>query len=75
MGETVKENGCGEDSGYDYYEAEVRQEFEEYAKRKGYNLKRRIDYQFFYFDDKTEDAWRLYHVAHVRGREFKMEKY
>nr|DAH57153.1 MAG TPA: hypothetical protein [Caudoviricetes sp.] len=66
----VKPNGCYAESGYDFFEQQVREEFEEYARRKGYDLYRHPEYTFFYFNERTEDAWRMYHRAHVRGREF-----
>lgn len=66
--ENVLANGCGEDSGYDYYEESVRKDFEEYACRKGYDLKRHPEWEFFYFNERTEEAWRMYHQGHVRGR-------
>ena len=66
----VKPNGCYAESGYDFFEQQVREEFEEYARRQGYDITRVKEYSFFYADGRTEDAWRMYHVAHVRGREF-----
>jgi len=49
-------------------EQEIRQAFEEYACRKGFNLERDPDYSFFYLDDKTEDVWRAFHIGFVKGR-------
>jgi len=66
----VNPNGCYAESGYDFFEQQVREEFEEYARRQGFDITRGQEYNFFYADGRTEDAWRLYHVAHVRGREF-----
>lgn len=73
MTETILPNGCYEDSGYDFFEQEVREEFELYARRMGYDLFRHPEYTFFYFSERTEDAWRIYHQVHVRGREFQIK--
>lgn len=70
--ERLKPNGCGEDSGYDYYECWVKQKFEDYAVRKGYNLTKNRDYGFFYEDVDTQEAWSMYHHGHVAGRTFKV---
>lgn len=67
-------NGCYEDSGYDFFEQEVRKEFELHARRQGYDLTRDEEYSFFYKDGRTEEAWRIYHQAHVRGREFQIKR-
>lgn len=72
--DTLLPNGCYEDSGYDFFEQEVREEFELYARRIGYHLKRQEQYNFFYENVNTEDAWRMYHVAHVRGRDFQIKR-
>ena len=75
MNEALLANGCYEDSGYDFFEQEVREEFELYARRKGYDITRDHEYNFFYKDERTEEAWRMYHVAHVRGREFYIKRF
>lgn len=72
--QTLLPNGCYEDSGYDFFESEVRKEFELYARRKGYNITRDEEYNFFYKDERTEDVWRIYHQAHLRGREFQIKR-
>lgn len=75
MTDILLPNGCYEDSGYDLFEQEVMEEFELYARRKGYNIKRDEEYNFFYKEERTEEAWRIYHQAHVRGREFQIKRY
>lgn len=70
MEDQVNPNGCYAESGYDFFEQQVKEEFEEYARRQGYEITRDKEYSFFYADVRTEDAWRMYHVAHVMGREF-----
>lgn len=70
MEDQVKPNGCYVESGYDFFEQQVREEFEEYAQIKGYDITRDKEHSFFHADGRTEEAWRMYHVAHVRGREF-----
>lgn len=70
MREDLKPNGCYNESGYDFFEQQVREEFEEYARRQGYDITRDKEYSFFYADGSTEDSWRMYHHGHVRGREF-----
>lgn len=72
--ETLLPNGCYEDSGYDFFEQEVREEFEFYARRQGYDITRDEKYNFFYKDERTEEAWRIYHQAHVRGRDFQIKR-
>lgn len=66
--EYILVNGCGEYSGYDYYEEYVRKDFEEHASMKGYGLERHPEWEFFYLNQRTENAWRMYHQGHVRGR-------
>lgn len=63
-------NGCCPESGYDKFEQEVREEFIEYAKRRGWNTWCHPDYPWLFFNDYTEQMWETYHVAHVRGRMF-----
>lgn len=75
MNDVLLPNGCYEDSGYDFFEQEVREEFELYARRKGYDITRDKEYNFFYKDERTEEAWRIYHQAHVRGREFQIKRF
>ena len=70
----VASNRCYAESGYDFFEQQVREEFEEYARRQGYDITRNREYSFFYADGRTEDAWRMYHQAHVRGREFQIKR-
>ncbi len=70
----VKPNGCYAESGYDFFEQQVREEFEEYARRQDYDITRDKEYNFLYADGRTEDAWRIYHQAHVRGREFQIKR-
>lgn len=72
--DTLLSNGCYEDSGYDFFEQETREEFELYAIRQGYDITRDEEYNFFYKDERTEEAWRIYHQAHVRGREFQIKR-
>lgn len=60
-------NGCNED-GWDLFEEQTRQEFEYYAKSQGYSVERNTEYNFFYADVETENAWRMYHLGHVSGR-------
>ena len=74
MKDILLPNGCYEDSGYDFFEQQVKEEFESYARRQGYDITRDKDYRFFYKDGRTEDAWRMYHQAHVRGREFQIKR-
>lgn len=69
--ERIKPNGCGEQTGWDYYEDQVREKFESYVVRKNYDLDM-LPHGMFYKDEKTEDAWRLYHHGHVAGRTFKV---
>lgn len=71
--EQVKPNGCGEDTGYDYFEEDTKKEFEQYAGRKGYNLEYNQEYPFFYAERKTEEVWSMYHHGHVAGRTFKVK--
>lgn len=63
----MKSNGCNED-GWDLFEEQTRQEFEYYACRQGYDLFRHPEDTWCYFNQRTEDAWRMYHVGHVKGR-------
>lgn len=62
-------SGCNED-GWDLYEEQTRLEFEYYAARRGYSIERDIEYNFFYAEKRTADAWEMYHHGHVRGRMF-----
>lgn len=64
---TIKSNGCNED-GWDLFEEQTRQEFESYACRRGYSVVRVSEYNFFYDDPTTQDAWEMYHQGHVKGR-------
>lgn len=66
----IKPNGCYSESGFDAFEEDTRLQFEDYAKRKGYDLTRDSECTFFYAEDETQQAWEIYHQAHVRGREF-----
>lgn len=66
-------NGCNED-GWDLFEEETRQQFEEIARRKGYCLVRDNECIWCYADKRTEEAWRMFHVGHVKGRAWKMNK-
>lgn len=52
-------------------EQEIRQLFESYAIRKGFDITRDEDYSFFYKESNTEDVWRAFHVGFVRGVESK----
>ena len=72
--DTLLPNGCYEDSGYDFFEQQVKEEFESYARRQGYDIARDGEYNFFYKDERTADAWGIYHQAHVRGREFQIKR-
>lgn len=63
----IKNNGCNED-GWDLYEESTRKEFEEYACRQGYDLTRDAQLTFLYAQERTEDAWRMFHMGHVKGR-------
>lgn len=63
----MKSNGCNED-GWDLYEEQTRQEFEYYAVRRGYSVVRDSEYSFFYAEQRTADAWEMYHHGHVKGR-------
>lgn len=63
----MKNNGCNED-GWDLFEEQTRQEFEHYASCQGYDLRRHPENTWCYFNQRTEDAWRMYHVGHVSGR-------
>lgn len=60
-------NGCNED-GWDLFEDQTRHEFESYAKCQGYGLFKHPEYGWFYFHQRTEDAWKMFHYAHVKGR-------
>ena len=60
--------GINED-GWDEFEPLVREEFECWAIRKGYDITI-IENTGFYYDSGTEDSWRAYHLGHVRGRDF-----
>lgn len=62
-----KFRGICKDTGYDLFEEAARASFESYVSRKGYNTEM-LPYGIFYKDEKTEDAWRLYHHGHVAGR-------
>lgn len=68
--EKILPSGCGEDSGWDYFEDDVRSEFEFYACRTGYDITKDSS-GIFYKHSKTEDAWRMFHRGHVDGRSFK----
>jgi len=70
----VKPNGCYAESGYDFFEQQVKEEFEEYSLRKGYDITRDKEYSFFYTDGRTEDAWRMYRVAHVKSIDIDWDK-
>ena len=49
-------------------EHEIKQLFEDYACRKGYNLNKHPEFSsLFYDDERTEDAWRMFHVGFVKG--------
>ena len=72
MNDVLLPNGCYEESGYDFFEEQVKEEFEDYASRKGYDLFKHPAYTWCYFSERTEDAWRVYH--HVRGREFQIKR-
>lgn len=63
----MKSNGCNED-GWDLFEEQTRQAFEYYAVRRGYSVERNGEYNFFYFEDRTEDAWEMYRKGHIDGR-------
>jgi hypothetical protein len=67
MWEDMKPNGCNED-GWDLYEEQIRQWFEYYAVRRGYSVERDKDYNFFYAEQRTADAWEMYHQGHVKER-------
>ena len=73
--DTLLPNGCYEDSGYDFFEQEVRKEFELYARRQEYDLFKHPEYVWCYFNERTEEARRIYHQAHVRGREFQIKRF
>lgn len=63
-------NGCNED-GWDLYEEQTRKEFEFYACRQGYDMTKDSECPWIYKEQRTEDAWRMYHVGHVKGRVWK----
>lgn len=64
---SLRYNGCDED-GWDLHEEQTRNEFEDYAKRLGYSVKRNNLLEWFYADDRTQQAWLFYHIGHVQGR-------
>ena len=61
--------GLNED-GWDEFASIVREEFEFWAVRKGFDIMRVKEYPWLYESDKTNDVWRAYHLGHVRGRDF-----
>lgn len=63
----MKPNGCNED-GWDLYEQKTREEFEYLAQRRGYSLERDVVHDWFYAEQRTVDAWEMYHRGHVSGR-------
>lgn len=65
-----KWNGCCPESGYDKFEQQVREEFIEYAKRRGHNCTLDVDHPWLFVDKVVDEIWIAYHVAHVRGRMF-----
>lgn len=69
MTKGITEDGFS-DGGFDLHEEQVRQEFEEYAIRKGYAISRHYNNPWEYYDSELENLWRAYHLGHVRGREF-----
>lgn len=50
-------------------EQDILSLFEDYASRKGYNLERDEEWNFFYKEERTEEAWRMFHVGFVRAQE------
>jgi hypothetical protein len=69
----IKKNGCCSETGWDYYEEDVRKEFLEYAPRSGLDITTNKECPWEFEDSVTNKVWRAYHTAHVRGREFKAE--
>lgn len=65
-----KWNGCCPESGYDKFEQQVREEFIEYAKHAGHDVRIDVDFPWMFADRVVDEIWRAYHVAHVRGRMF-----
>lgn len=66
----MKSNGCCEESGYDLYEQQVKKEFIESAPRYGLKIETNIECPWEFEDSKTNLAWKMYHIGHVRGRTF-----
>lgn len=65
-----KGNGCCPESGYDKFEQQVREEFIEYAYRKGYDVTIHPEYPWVFKLGETDAIWRAYLNGHVRGRMF-----
>lgn len=62
-------NGC-DDNGYDLYEKEVKELFERFA-HSYYYFDLTLDSSGLHYKSVvTNDVWKLFHLAHVKGRLF-----